>query len=130
MSRVHRYFLASISALLVGSSFSARADIAYPTETDLRGFQTLCAGGSVKEAKGRVDAALQTWKWKPGAELTLDGVIRDLGAVMEKVKDGSDSVLYEKYVDCVQHLIVSYLQHANAAPAPKVAPSAPSKTRS
>jgi hypothetical protein len=121
-TRLHKFVLFSASVLLIGSSFAAQADIKYPTDADLHAFQTVCAGGSVKEIKGRVDAALQTWRLKPGVDATLGGTIRDLGAVMEKIKDGKDSALFEQYVSCVQRLIVSYLEHANppsAAEAPR-----------
>jgi hypothetical protein len=109
-----RALTSSVALVLLFGSLRAHADIKYPTEQDLRGFQTVCAGGNVKEIKGNLDAALQTWRLKPGAAVHVDGAIKDLGAVLEKVKSGDDSKLYDTYVDCVRTLILSYLQQANA----------------
>jgi hypothetical protein len=108
-------------ALLCSSRPANSADVKYPTEADLRGFQTACAGGNVKEVKGQLDGALKAWRLNPGAQLGVDGAIRDLGAIIEKIKSGSDGNLYESYVNCVQKLIQGHLQHVNAAnPTPAI----------
>jgi hypothetical protein len=116
-------------ALLCIAAPATAADIQYPTEKDLRGFQTTCAGGTVKEAKGNFEGALKTWRLNPGAQINVAGAIRDLGAIIEKIKDGSDSRLYESYVDCVQTLILSYLQRANPAQPSQALQRAPDKPR-
>jgi len=111
--------------VLVFSAITANADVKYPTETDVRGFQSLCAGGITKDTEAHVHAAVQAWRLKPGVDADMSLVVRDLGAVMEKIKQSSDAPLYLAYVDCVQNLILNYLHASN--PAPGHAATQPSK---
>jgi len=97
-------------------TLTANADVKYPTEADIRGFESLCAGGITMETKAHLNAALQAWRLKPGAEGDLNVVVKDLGAVMEKIKQSSDAPLYLAYVGCVQNLVLNYLHAANSAP--------------
>jgi hypothetical protein len=119
-----------VAAGLCCGSLSAHADIKYPSVEDLRGFQTVCAGGSVKEINAHLDGALQTWRLKPGARLAVNAELKDVGAVIEKMKSSEDSKLYEAYAECVEKLILNYLQMVNAAAAPHPAPAAADKPRS
>lgn len=120
----------SIALGLFCTSAPAQADIKYPSAEDLRGFQTACAGGHIKEVKGSLDGALQTWRLKPAAELQLDVAIKELGAIIAQVKGGNDSRLYEAYANCVQKLILDYLHLMNPAPASQAPPLTSDKPRS
>jgi hypothetical protein len=119
----HLFLIFAILLTFLLLPFSARADVKYPAPNDFQAFQNVCAGGNIHEVSAHLDAALQAWRLKPGGQTNLDLVIRDLGAVMEKVKQ--DSPLYVKYVDCVQNLILHYLQQANPVPVkPATSPAA------
>ena len=107
---------AAAALILAFSAITAHADVKYPTEADVRGFQSLCAGGMTKDTEAHVTAAVQAWRLKPGVDANMSLVVRDLGAVMEKIKQSSDAPLYLAYVDCVQNVILNYLHANNPAP--------------
>jgi hypothetical protein len=91
------------------------ADVKYPTKEQLQGIRDVCSGGTVHKIDGQLDAALEAWRLKPGAQGNLHLAIDDLAAIMEKIRDDRDGQLFKAYLDCVQNLIEQYL-HDSSTP--------------
>jgi len=111
-----KLFPVVLLAVFICASMSAHADVKYPTDADFRAFRNVCAGGDVQSVNARLEAALKTWKASPALKVDVEAAKKDLGAVMEKVKEGAASSLYDSYVSCVQNLISKYLDRMNPAP--------------
>jgi len=91
-----------------------------PTDAEIHGLQTLCAGGNVKvtEVNGRLNAEIMAWR-KSAAGAAVSFAKKDLGAVIDKVKsDAGLAEVTKSYVDCVSNNLQRFLDREERRPRP------------
>jgi hypothetical protein len=107
MQLVKTILLLTFVCSVIPSALAAKL----PTEDEIKGVQTACGGGSVKQYNGDISAKIELRK--KGAEAKGSADIKDLTALFGTIQNGPSDTSFQTYTKCILDLIKEYVNRAS-----------------